>query len=506
MTGFMIRGNLKNNKLIFNSRSFRRLGLIFSLLIIALLPAFAHPLGNFTVNNFSKIEVENEKIRLRCVLDMAEIPTFQESQQIDTDKNGELSQDELNAHLAQLTAQYLGNLKLSVDGQSVALQTADQKISLPVGSGNLPTLRLEWDFNAAMPNGDRNAAHQLKFENDNYKERIGWNEIVVSRTNGVNVFDSSAFGSQLSDELKTYPEDMLTAPLTERTAGFSFTANAVPANAKPLENRDGKASAPVAKDRLAELISEKEVTPAIILFGILIAFGLGTLHALSPGHGKTVVGAYLVGSKGTIRHAIFLGLTVTVTHTLGVFALGFITLFAAHYILPEKIMPYLSFISGLIVLIMGISLFTQRLKTALGKKTESETDLAHEHEFEANAENDFTHTHGGSTHSHLPPKTVSWRSLLALGISGGLLPCPSALVLMLSAISGNRIGYGLVLTLAFSLGLAATLVVIGLIFLHAGKFLDRPGLSANPLVKMLPVFSALIIACVGAAICYYSFA
>ncbi len=502
----MTTDNFEKNKLALILHSAGRIGLIFGFLAAATLSAFAHPLGNFTINNFSKIEVEKDRVRLRCVLDMAEIPTFQESQKIDADKNGTLSQAELDAHLAQITGQYLGNLQLSVDGQPLALQVADQKISLPVGSGNLPTLRIEWYFNAAMPNGEQNAAHRLSFENDNDKERIGWNEIVVNRTGGINIFDSSAFGSQLSDELKTYPEDMLTAPLTERKANFSFTNGEIPANAKPLENRDGKASAPVVKDRLAELISEKEATPTIILLGILIAFGLGTLHALSPGHGKTVVGAYLVGSKGTIRHAIFLGLTVTITHTLGVFALGFITFFAARYFSPEKIMPYLSFISGLIILIMGLSLFRQRLNAALGKNTGSETDLEHAHEFEADEANSFTHTHGGSTHSHLPPKSVSWRSLLALGISGGLLPCPSALVLMLSAISGNRIGYGLILTLAFSLGLAATLMVIGLIFLRAGKFLDRPGLSANPLVKMLPVFSALVIACVGAAICYYSFA
>lgn len=480
--------------------------LFFVCLLVCAMSAAAHPLGNFTVNNFSRINLETDQIRLRCVLDMAEISTFQESQQIDTDKNGELSKDELDAYLTKITPVYIGQLKLTVDDQPLKIEPVDQDISLPAGSGNLPTLRIEWDFTAALPALAKDSVHHIEFENENHKERIGWNEIVVSRAPGIDIFDSTAFGSQLSGELKTYPEDMLTAPLTERKAEFSYTTANVPANARELQNRNGKLSAPVRKDSLGELINDQEITPAVVLFGLLIAFGLGMIHALSPGHGKTIVGAYLVGSKGTFKHAIFLGLTVTITHTIGVFALGLITLFAAEYILPERLLPYLSFISGLIVLIMGLALFKERLLTALGynKKNADETD-EHEHLAADALDDDFVHTHGGSTHTHLPPKNVSWRSLLALGISGGLLPCPSALVLMLAAIGAGKVAYGIVLTLAFSFGLAATLMGIGLAFLYVGKYLDRPSLSSNPLVKILPVLSAFVIACVGIGICYYSF-
>jgi ABC-type nickel/cobalt efflux system permease component RcnA len=249
-----------------------------------------------------------------------------------------------------------------------------------------------------------------------------------------------------------------------------------------------------------------------MLFGLLLAFGFGAMHAMSPGHGKTVVGAYLVGSRGTIKHAVFLGLTVTITHTLGVFAIGLITLFASNYILPERIMPFLSFVSGLLVFFIGVTLFKDRLYGALGWKTnghhhghEHSHDDGHTHSDEDGHTHDgLTHTHGGSTHTHLPPENITWRNLLALGISGGLLPCPSALVLMLSAINLNRVGYGLVLTLVFSFGLAATLTAVGLLFLYAGKFFDNPTLSNNRIIKTLPVFSAFVIACVGAVICYNS--
>lgn len=469
--------------------------------------AAAHPLGNFSVNQFSGVEIGKKQIRVRQILDLAEIPTFQESQKIDADKNGELSREELNNYADALTPTYLANLKLVVENQSVELRAESKNIGLQTGAGNLQTLKIEWnlvgDFAAT------NSANRVSFENKNFSERIGWNEIAVKPSAGINVYDSTAFANSLSKELENYPEDLLNAPLKERAAQFSFTSGAtIPPNSKPLQTREGQtAIAPAPKDRLAELIDIPEITPEIFLFGLLLAFFLGAMHAMSPGHGKTVVGAYLVGSRGTLKHAAFLGLTVTITHTLGVFALGLITLFASNYILPERIMPFLNFVSGLLVFFIGVSLFKERLLSALGFETaghhqhhEHENgDIEHQHD-------GFTHTHDGSTHSHLPPEQITWRNLLALGISGGLLPCPSALVLMLSAISAGQIVFGLVLTTAFSFGLAATLTAVGLIFLYVGKLFDNPTLAGNRLVKTLPVLSAFVIACVGAVICYNSLA
>lgn len=471
----------------------------------------AHPLGNFSVNSFARIEVEKDQIRLRCILDMAEIPTFQESQKIDADKNGTLDQQELNSYLEKITPQIIANYKLLIDNQPVQIQTASMGITLPPGAGNLPTLRMEWLLNAPILNADKDAIHRVSFENNNYPGRVGWNEIIVNRTPGINIFDSSAFGTSMTDELKSYPENMLSAPLAEREAEFSFTSSAVPAGAKILEDRNGNVSAPVQQDKFAELISVQEITPSIVIFGLLLAFGFGAMHAMSPGHGKTVVGAYLVGSRGTFKHAVFLGLTVTITHTIGVFAIGLITIFASNFILPEKMMPFLTFVSGLLVFYIGVTLFKDRALSALGFK--SSHTHSHDHEFlesDGDSPSDdnkhhqasLTHTHGGSTHTHLPPENVSWKNLLSLGVSGGLLPCPSALVLMLSAISLGRIGYGLVLTVAFSFGLATTLTTIGLMFLYVGRSFGNSKLSGSRAFKMIPVFSAFIIACIGAVICY----
>lgn len=472
----------------------------------------AHPLGNFTVNQYGRLDVGKTQIKIRQVLDMAEIPTFQESSRIDVDRDGTLSDLELEEYASGITPGFVANLRLSMNDRPLSLTVETVTAELGSGSGNLATLRVSWNLVINLP--VTSAANNIVFENRNFSERIGWNEIVVGRENSIKIYNSTAYGNGLTDELKAYPQESLAAPLGERSAKFSFTSGTIPEGAAPLRNRDGQTTAAVQKDKLAELISIPEATPLIIAAGLLLAFGLGALHAMSPGHGKTVVGAYLVGSKGTAKHAAFLGLTVTITHTLGVFALGLITLFASSFILPERIIPILSFVSGLLVFYTGITLFKGRLSSALGWNIErnhhhgiggyTHSHKGHSHDEHSHTHESYTHTHDGQTHTHLPPEHISWRSLLALGVSGGLLPCPSALVLMLAAISLNRVGYGLVLTLAFSFGLAATLTAVGFAFLLMGKLFERPGLAQSRIVKTLPVFSAFVIACLGAAICYNS--
>ncbi len=562
----------------------------------------AHPLGNFTVNHFSRLQIGNDRITVRYIVDMAEIPAFQTLQTIDTDNDGKQSVEELKRYAEQNASRYAEGLRLTVDDAQIKFQPVANIITMPEGTGGLPTLRIEYEFVANVQSNS--PTRKLKYEDTNDTERIGWHEIVIAPTANITAFESTAFANSISDELKAYPEDMLAAPLNERKAELSYTAGAMPANAKALMTREGRIVAP-SRDRFAELIAVKELTLPVALLGLLIAMFLGGVHAMSPGHGKTVVGAYLVGSRGTPKHAAFLGLTVTVTHTLGVFALGIITLFASQYVVPEKLFPIISLISGLIVFGLGLSLFVKRLRFALGYASadhhhthDHEPSHHHSHNHDHSHDHDHSHephshshdevdspahhtdsheppyvsvrahekhshshdeakahaylpgqshehpTHdhnhssghshdhkdvshinvglqtpdsrlqpmvhshdGGKPHSHLPPgidgSPISWKSLLALGISGGLLPCPSALVVLLSAISMQRTGYGLLLVIAFSLGLAATLTGVGLIFLYAGRLLKRPESARNhTLVRILPVLSAFVIACVGAVICY----
>ena len=228
-----------------------------------------------------------------------------------------------------------------------------------------------------------------------------------------------------------------------------------------------------------------------LLLAVAGAFAWGCVHAMSPGHGKTIVGAYLVGSRATPLHALFLAATTTITHTAGVFAVGGITLFASHLIDSEKFDPWLSLISGLLVAFIGINLLLERSKTRFLVRTEFLKELktkifnnnwflrtkllttnreepvnllnrgSGKREFKPVKADISHHYHDrgdGRIHSHLPPGAdrtpITWKSLLALGISGGLLPCPSALVMLLSASALGNVGLGMTLVVAFSLGLA----------------------------------------------------
>lgn len=479
-----------------------KLIIIITLIITCSVSILAHPLGNFTINHFTRLQIEQEKLSVRYVVDLAEIPTFQEIQTLDTNADKVTSNTELNTYLERVAVEYQKGLILKVDGNLVELELINKQISLHPGAGNLSTMRIELDFVGKQEKIYSNNPKHLVYEDKNQVGRTGWREIVVNPIAPISVFNSSAYSNSISDELKSYPQDMLLAPLNETSARLSFLLGAAPSGSKALLSRDGRLSEK-SKDKLTELITVPKLTLPIALIGLLIAMALGGLHALAPGHGKTIVAAYLIGSRGTTYHALFLGITVTITHTIGVFALGGITLFATKYIMPEKIFLLLSLVSGLIVVAIGISLFLSRLYKILGVNLP-----AHKH-------NGFFHSHSTDEnqtddqgHSHLPiegdSSFISWRSLLALGISGGLLPCPSALVVLLSAISLQRIGYGLLLVTAFSIGLAGVLTIIGLLFVYAKSYVNSSSISSNKIINTLPVVSAFIITCLGLGICYQS--
>jgi ABC-type nickel/cobalt efflux system permease component RcnA len=268
----------------------------------------------------------------------------------------------------------------------------------------------------------------------------------------------------------------------------------------------------VRGDYLSRLLHRDEIGLGLILAGIAVAFGLGAVHALSPGHGKTIVAAYLVGTRGTIRHALFLGGMVTFTHTVSVFLLGLTTLFLSQYVVPEKIYPILGAISGLsIVWIGGMLLYKRALKL---RRQDSSYAVhshshghghAHGHSHEHAGDSAHSHAHGlvhdhgdGRPHSHLPEGDVTMGSLIALGASGGLVPCPSALVLLLSSIALGRVGLGMLLLVGFSAGLALVLMGIGVVVLYAKHLLpDSKRAAQHPAFRLIPVVSAAIILCVG---------
>jgi ABC-type nickel/cobalt efflux system permease component RcnA len=401
--------------------------------------ASAHPLGNFTINRFSRIELSGHRLYVLYVLDMAEIPTY-EAGRIDA-----------RAYARRIAR----GAELSVGGRRVRLIAAATALAHPRGAAGLKTTRLEVVLRG--PSLDRPS--EIQYRDTNYAGRIGWKEIVVG-----------AHTRSESDELRAYPKDLLQSPLDETSTSARLTPGSGP-DVPPALDRGRVLQAPdrVADSGFASLIGRRHLSALVILLSLLVAAFWGMAHALSPGHGKTIVTAYLVGQRGTPWHAALLGLIVTATHTAGVFALGLVTLALSAFIVPEQLYPWLNLASGVLVVAIGASVLRARWRHR----------RAH-------------------THHHHYEYGPSRRSLLAVGVSGGLLPCPSALVVLLAAISLHRVAYGMLLIVAFSAGLALSITGIGLVAVLAKQAFRRVTLD-GPLLRLLPTVSALVIVAAGVA-------
>ena len=472
-----------------------------ALLVPAL--AIAHPLGNFTINHFAALRVSADRISLDVVIDRAEIPAFQEIQVLDRDADGSLSAAELDAARVPACNELAGQLVLTVDGAAIRPSLAAAGIATPVGAGGLSTMRLVCEYEALFASPLRNGA-AVAFEDRSFAERIGWREIVVLGDRETIVgTEAPADPGGVSARLTSYPTDLLTQPLDARTVAFDvklggpalapWTApDAGPIAPAPVSPGAAAGSQPAAApigavpggvvEDLAGLIDIQDLTPLAILASLAIAFGLGVVHALSPGHGKTIMAAYLVGVRGSNRQAVALGLAVTVSHTLGVLALAFITLAASRFLPPERLYPILGVVSGGLVIAIGSSLLWSRLRAVLAARRRATarprfgwTSDVHAHNHEGNHEHGHPHDHDHG-HSHAPSDPdagISRRGLIALGLSGGLVPSASALILLLGSIAAGRVAYGLVLVLGFGLGMAVVLAGIGLVIVRAKSLVDR---------------------------------
>ena len=320
--------------------------LLLGLLALAVpFAAAAHPLGNFTINRYAALHVGQRALTVHYVVDMAEILAFQTITEIDKNGDGTIDPDEREAYLSRAPADLARHLILTVDGREQPLTAGRRTFSLPPGAGGLPTLRLEVNFEASLPS----ARGAVEFRDGNFPGRLGWQEIIADASEGIALAESTVPGTDRSRALRDYPTDLLASPPQVSEARFRMvSATSSDAVAEAPAPRGVLAGPGRFSDRLTELIATRApLGPGLVLTSLLVAAALGALHALSPGHGKTIVGAYLVGARGTARHALFLGLVVTATHTLGVYALGLVTLTVSHYIVPERLFPWLGAASGL---------------------------------------------------------------------------------------------------------------------------------------------------------------
>jgi ABC-type nickel/cobalt efflux system permease component RcnA len=553
----------------------RRTGIVLLLfvLILSVATSFAHPMGNFSVNHYSKVTIKQGTIEIRYLIDMAEIPTFQEIRQSGvTAKADDPSTSRYLDRQEQLLKE---GLSLESDGQTVRLDTISRQVAFSDGAGGLPTMKIGFVFRGKL---DVTAGrHMLSYSDNNFPGRTGWKEIVVLG-DGVAILDSSAPGIDRSQELTNYSSDALNSPPQQLSAQVGFSTSLsdpgthasaavvgtssnrtipeatnathqAPAHpsAHPLANqglgrlssgiisgaitsshlsaqqvsRNGVAAPTVAllspaahaqntpRSRFTELIStQAKLSFWVLLSAALIAAGLGALHALEPGHGKTIVAAYLVGSRGTARHAVLLGIVVTAAHTAGVYLLGALTLYASRYIVPEQLYPWLGAISGLSVAGLGIFIFVRHWTGETGEHSHIRGEQ-HSHwllsMFKRGALSQAVPSEQAkrtAASADLKPveRALSLRELCMLGITGGIVPCPAALVVLLSAFSLHRIGFGLFLITAFSFGLAAVLVIVGLTMVYAKRAMSSRFRAGNAALRYLPFLSSAFMVVLGLGI------
>ena len=454
--------------------------------------AAAHPLGNFTINHYSRVELVGETLRVRYVLDMAEVPSVQETRTADTDGDGAVSRAEWDAYKQRKVAEIVQQLDLTVDGQKVELQPTDAVVSQPIGQADIPLVRIEAWLKPVQPIG-LNVQHQAVFRDRSDPARVGWREIVVHAGPGASLADANVPAQDVSNELRSYPDDMLQNPLDRREARWSFVMSG--AAAAPDGNATNTAVNRPA-DPFAALVTASDLSPTVVLLALLGAAFLGGIHAASPGHGKSIMAAYIVGTRGSFLQASALALSVTVAHTTGVLVLGILTVLASNVIFPEQLYPWLTLISGVIVLGVGGMFLYSAIR---GKAVED-----HHH-------HDHDHHHEHHDHDHQAPATVAptWKSLFALGISGGIVPSGSALVVLLSSVALGRLGFGLVLIVAFGVGMAVVLVTTGVLLVHAGRLMLRFFPNDGPqtpirrrLAAAVPMVSASLMTLLGIVATY----
>jgi nickel/cobalt transporter (NicO) family protein len=442
-------------------------------------PALAHPLGNFTINHLVKVRQSGGRLDIRYVLDMAEIPTF--SVMRARSANASLDDTELRAWANDETSVVIDGLDVESGGRRIAIEPLGvPAVRTRPGAGGLPTLYFAADFSALPPSSDVTIADQT------YPDRIGWKDVVVYPA------------TEPTAELTHYPTALLASPRDVTTASLERTRNGawIATHAAVASSQSPAQAGPsqLRSNVLADMLARGPSSAVVIALTLLAAIGLGALHALEPGHGKTLLAVSLVGARATPKQAVTLAAALTVAHTAGVVALGLALLCAARWIVPEDIYPWLTAISGLVVVCLG--------GAALARYMRARHHAADGHDHQGGHGHDGDHSHGDAAahgHSHAIPGNapLSFGNVVLIAMSGNIAPCPAALVVMLAALALHQVAYGIVIIIAFGMGLAAVLTGLGLALVRGTAWIARSR-TAERFMAYGPVVSACVISVIGA--------
>ncbi|MGW0916754.1 nickel/cobalt transporter [Streptomyces sp. NPDC002784] len=508
--------------------------------------ASAHPLGNFTVNHHTGLVLHPDRVDAQLIVDRAEIAALQELPAIDRDHDGKIAPKESAAYARKSCADLATQLHATADGVPLRWTPVGNSMSHPPGEAGLDTSRLQCSLTAAA---DLRSTARVEVRTSYDTRRIGWQEI-TARGDDVRLIDADVPARSSTDELRRYPKDPLAAPLDQQTASL----RAEPGHGGPAADTRNAADGAGPLGTLLEKISStfesavgsRELTVPVGLLALALAIVLGASHAVLPGHGKTLMAAYLAGRRGTPRDAVTVGATVTLTHTGGVLILGLVLPLATH-LAGETVLTWLGITSGLLVTAIGLWLLRSALlNRATGHHQHGHHHHEHHHHGPDHGHHAHGHQHAGSdrppvipdsrsphgehersgplalltrqnhehthphpdhhphSHSHEPVRTTRG-GLIGMGIAGGLVPSPSALVVLLGAVALGRTAFGILLVLAYGLGMAATLTLAGLLLVRLRDRVEAGLKSAGPdrfkklrrLARYGPVGTSALVLVVG---------
>lgn len=516
----------------------RALAVALGLGLAAALPAsvLAHPLGNFTINHYAGIRVEPDRVLLDVVIDQAEIPTFQARFDFDTDGDASLSDEEIDAGRITACDALTNSLSLSVGGQTLVPRLTAAGLSFPLGVGGLATMREVCSYEAPLTTTIGAHAVDIGFEDRSFAERTGWREI-VAQGSGVTLaaVDGALRPATVSERLTRYPQDLITSPLRDGSltlratrGGPTLPALDVP-DATPVVTPEpgvaspaattpngspppasvpaaGSAAVPagISAADLPDIFRETDLTPLVVLLSLVVAGALGAGHALTPGHGKTLMAAYLVGTRGSARHAIGLGAAVSLSHTIGILVLAGVVLAATDVIAPDVIVRGAPLVAAVSIVVIGGWMLLGEVR-----RRAATSASAHGHDHDRPGAHGHAHSHDQAhpkesdrhehshhhPHPHVPSSSITWRSLFVLGLAGGLIPSTSALLILLGAIAAGRPAFGLVLVVAFGLGMAAVMSGVGLVLVTARDRVDRvqAGIGFGRLREAIPLVASVVV-------------
>jgi nickel/cobalt transporter (NicO) family protein len=544
-------------------------GVIVTIVTCVPTAALAHPLGNFSVNQSHSLTLDRFGVTDRAVVDFAEIPTEQAQRSVDSDGDGSASVGELGVFGARLCDQMLAFTTLTVDSNIVPFEATSTKFRYQPGQAGLSTSRLECQLRAAA---DLSVARDVSFKQTFASDRVGWRELSAIG-DGVRLVDSPVAMQSSTDTLRTFPTGALESPLNITEAslvvqpggGSLTTADRalLPPTASPSPSilNGGPLASVVSRvtSTFNDLVGRRNLTVGVGLLAVMLALVLGASHALLPGHGKTVMAAYIAGRQGSARDAVIVGATVTATHTGGVLLLG-LALTVSSALAGPVVLGWLGVASGLLIAVLGASLLSTVIRRRSQSPGHSHSDHSHSGHSHAHGVGGHSHGHGGLDRSSPqrrrttlptastgvrpaieaplsagavvvlertrrtvrvqsrsnrpsqavahPDMRVSRRGLVGMGVAGGLVPSPSALVVLLSAIALGRTAFGVLLVVAYGFGMAATLTAAGLILV---RFRDRKlrrgrvGGIAERWRVVSPYATALLVVIVGVGLAARSF-